>query len=107
MIVTIRTPSLEERERDYDSFRIDDRRFDALSFDEQPFSLSVLDHHWVSAEEMLGALQVITYRKHECRLAKTKDSPTAYMQSNILWVIVIFLLFLPSEIYRILKEIIG
>ena len=82
MIVLIGNPSLEERERDYDSFRIDDQRFDALSFDEEPFSLSVLDHHWVSAEEMLGDLPVITYRKHECRLAKTKESTLAYTQSN-------------------------
>ena len=82
IIKKYKEPSREEREKDYDSFRIGDERFDALSFDEWPFSLSVLGHHWVSAEEMLGDLQVITYRNHECRLAKTNESPPAYMQSN-------------------------
>jgi hypothetical protein len=75
MIVTfIGTPSLEERERDYDSFRIDDQRFDALSFDEQPFSLSVLGHHWFYRPDLEHG-QVITNRNLDYCLAKTNEPP--------------------------------
>ena len=82
MIVTfIGTPSLEERERDYDSFRIDDQRFDALSFDEQPFSLSVLGHHWFYRPDLEDG-QVITNRNLDYCLAKTKEPPPASTQSN-------------------------
>ena len=75
-------PSREERERDYDSFRIGDERFDALSFDKLPFSLSLLGHRWLFEEEDFRDFQVITNRNPDYRLAKTKEAPPGYTKPN-------------------------
>jgi hypothetical protein len=93
IIQEYKEPSREERERDYDSFRIDDERFDALSFDKSdPFSLSLLGHRWLFEEEGrcwlfdeqedFGGFQVITNRNLDYRLAKTKVAPPGYTNPN-------------------------
>ena len=85
IIQEYKEPSREERERDYDSFRIDDERFDALSFDKSdPFSLSLLGHHWfyLFDDPDLEDCQVITNRNLHYCLAKTKETLPAYMRSN-------------------------
>ncbi|MAE32254.1 MAG: hypothetical protein CMO43_11825 [Verrucomicrobiales bacterium] len=78
MIIPVyKEPSREERQRDYDSFRIDDQRFDALSFDKsEPFSLSLLGHHWFHLfdDPDLEDCQVITNRNLHYCLAKTKET---------------------------------
>ena len=78
MIIPVyKEPSREERQRDYDSFRIDDQRFDALSFDKsEPFSLSLLGHHWFHLidDPDLEECQVITNRNLHYCLAKTKET---------------------------------
>ena len=83
IIQEYKEPSREERERDYDYFRIDDERFDALSFDKWPFSLSLLGHRWLFDEqEDFRDFQVITNRNLDYRLAKTKVAPPGYTNPN-------------------------
>ena len=76
-------PSREERERDYDSFRIGDERFDALSFDKLPFSLSLLGHRWLFEEEDFRDFQVITNRNPDYLWAMTKEVSDLLVDWNV------------------------